>query len=82
MSDYSIFLEVDGTKVHGFTAGRVMWRVDALCGVFLRKGDAAARTAPKTQLPSVVKLGAERTLGANPRWVKAPKAPLRWLMGR
>ena len=44
MSDYSIFLEVNGTKVHGFTAGRVIWRVEALCGTFaLQKACALIR---------------------------------------
>ena len=62
MSDYSIFLEVNGTKVHGFTAGRVIWRVEALCGTFALQSRATAQ-----ELPSVVKLGAECTL-----WVQGP----------
>ena len=64
MSDYSIFLEVSGTKVHGFTAGRVIWRVEALCGTFALRSRATAQ-----ELPSVVKLGAECTL-----WCKALRA--------
>ena len=65
MSDYSIFLEVNGTKAHGFTAGRVIWRVDALCGVFAPA--MLLRFRPKTRLPSAAKLGAECTL-----WLQIP----------